>query len=83
MVSLIRWIQRSREPQSRRWCYTAILAALVYWLWDCRNKKVLTQECVRVEDIVNRVKWGVKERISFLGCKKIDKEYIENVLSGI
>ena len=41
---LLRWIQRSKMTKFRKNSHTASVAALVYYVWKARNKKIWSNE---------------------------------------
>ena len=83
LSGLLRGIQRSKMSKFRKGVITACLAALVYWIWACRNGIIWNEEQMGIDEVVRRVKKGVKERLLVMGCTASDSIYIENLLIDV
>ena len=68
-TKMVRWIQRARLHVDKKRSLAAVLSALVYWIWRCRNRRYWCKDSVNTEEIVNNVKNHIHCRFVALGVK--------------
>ena len=71
------WVHKARLNSFRRKVFSAVIAALIYWLWHGRNRRLWYQDRITVEEIVNCVKKSVKNRLLVIGCTQKKTKYWE------
>ena len=80
IMELIRWLQRTKE-HSKRLCFTAGLTTLVYWIWASRNSIIWREDHMATEEVIRRVKKGVRERLLVMGNCTKDMGYVRELLT--
>ena len=71
----IRWIQRARVNRFQKKIFAAAMAALIYWIWLSRNRKVWQGEDCSIADIINNVKGEIRYRVMCITCKNGERQF--------
>ena len=74
---MVRWIQRWRETKCRKQIIVAGLAALIYRIWQERNRRVWSSEQQRAEVIFESIQADVKNMILFDNSNRKKGENID------
>ena len=70
----LRWIQRSRISRFKKLVYSASIGALVYLIWEARNKKLWRNEVITEDSVIEQIQFGIKNRILYMNCKKRNEQ---------
>ena len=70
MNHLVRWIQRWRETKCRKQIIVVCLAALIYRIWQERNRRVWRSEQQSAEKTFESIRADVKNRILFVNSNR-------------
>lgn len=81
MHRITKWICKVRLNSFQKRVYSAVVAALIYWIWHGRNRKVWCMENTTVENVTNLVQKTVKNRLLAIGCKKKEMRYWDWVIN--
>ena len=71
---ILRWLQRAKISSFKKQFFMAATAALVYCIWQQRNRRIWQQGNVEKEEVVRRVKAVIKMRliVNDFKCKGCD-----------
>ena len=80
LQKITRWMQKAKVNSFLKKLFPVVIAALVYWIWNGRDKRLWSLSQVSVNDITNHVKDSVKNRILLIGCKSKGGKYWDRIV---
>ena len=75
---ICRWIRRAKVGKFRKQVYSAVIAGLVYSIWEARNNSIWKGERVNRTRLTEDLKWKIKNRILLImpnKMKSIDRSW--------
>lgn len=78
LLKLTQWIGRAKMSRFRKNVMVAVIAGLVYGVWEARNQSLWHGKLGSSRKVIDELKWRIKNRITLLLPKKLahkDKEW--------
>lgn len=69
LLKILRWVQRVKLSKFRKRVYNAMVAALVYYVWQQRNSVLWQQAEAEEAEVIQKVKFMVKMRANMIYSK--------------
>uniref|UniRef100_A0A803RCE1 Reverse transcriptase zinc-binding domain-containing protein n=1 Tax=Cannabis sativa TaxID=3483 RepID=A0A803RCE1_CANSA len=83
LLSLTRWLGRSKLSRFRKNFFAAVLTGLVYNLWKARNLCVWEKKKLTVAEVFERTRSEVLQRVQAIWPKKVstdDTNWFQNLI---
>ena len=82
LMQIVRWLQRCRLSKFRKKVIEVSLAAVIYGIWQARNRQLWENERIRIEAVFDNICYIVKTRVIQADCKKmtkVDREWFDKL----